>query len=533
MNVKKYREFLYTEKEDYDKKLKINGKQLKVYSKKKLEDLYPENDYKVVGETFEKKKRNRKNDIGRIELNEKRLNVGKNGSHNKLFQKQGTFAEVEGGGFIALIKLRLLPIILIIALLLGGIGGALFGIFGGSILPTGEYVEPNIKPVENEILTISGIVTKDGKPLENATLSLQKGNGEVRQASTDSDGKYLIGDVENGNFNLVCTYKDSVLTKIATVNGFSVTVNFTFPSDDLHDVADITNNRNKEDLPEIGTADGNTAVKATVKVSEGTPSVAVGGLETEAMLHMIVGKEVDITFLANMLDASDVPEAEKNAVSAVSGELSLTYFDFRILKEIFSDKVLESFEYLKKTKTVLEIAVAYDSSSSVGTYVFRYCDGAAYRFEELSYKPTESYRDGTYYVTADTVYIYANSFSAYAVGSAYAEHTVRGSDTVTYKDKATINLKTKKIDMLYKHDKDSTNDAKIELYLVGENSNLLVAESGIIPIGYQLSEMELKSGITNMPSVGTYNGLMKIIYLGTDGSIATNVDIPLSVAITQ
>jgi len=532
MSTKEYKEFLYIEKEDYDKELKINAEKLKVYSEKKFKKLY-EKGNTVVGETFENKKRDRQNDIGRIELNEKRLNVGKEGNHNKLFKKQGAFIEVDGGNFIAILKLRLLPIILIIALLLGGIAGGLYGILGKSFFPTDENADPNIKPVETEILTISGIVTKDGSPVEDASLSLQSGNQEVGTATTDKEGKYLISDVKNGNYNLVCTYENSVLTKIATVNGMSIVVNFTFPADDLHDVEDITEDHNKEDLPEIVPATDNTDVKAIVKVSDGTPAVAVGGLDSEAMLHMIVNKEVDLTFFVKTLEESNVPKTDKNEITAISGELNLTYFDFSLLKEIFNNGVLESSEYLKNSKTVLEVAVPYDSTTTVGTYVFRYHNGSAIRFEELSEKPANNFKDGTCYVTADTVYIYTNCFSTYAIGSVDAGCVVRGSDTITYSDKAIINLKSGKIDMMYRHDKDSTNDVKIELYLVGENGNLLVAESGRIPVGYQLTEMTLNAGANNMPSVGTYNGLMKIIYLGTNGDTNTNVDIPLSIAITQ
>jgi len=535
MSTKEYRAFLYVEKEDYDKELKINGDKLKVYSKKKLKDLYPNSDSMVVGETFENKKRDRKNDIGRIELNEKVLFVTDSGKQSRLFKKQSAVAEVEGGGFIALIKLRVLPVLLIIALVLGGIAGGLYGMIGRGAAPQGgnENVDPGIKPVETEILTISGIVTKDLKPLEGVTVSLQSGNEEIGKATTDRDGKYLISDITNGNFNLVCTYEDSVLTKMAAVNGMSVVVNFTFPADDLHDVEDITDEHDKEDLPVVAPADEDTDVKAIVKVQEGTPAVSVGGLDVEAMLHMIVGKEVDLTLLAEKLEESEAPEAEKSAINDISGELNLTWFDFSVLREIFKNKVLESSEYLTNTKTVLEVAVPYDSSTSVGTYVFRYHNGGAGRFEELSEKPASDFRDGTYYVTADTVYIYTRCFCTYAIGSADVGYVVKGSDTITYSDQATIDLKTKKIDLLYKHDMDSSNDAKVELYLVGDNGNLLVAESGTIPVGYQLSEMTLRSDVQNLPSVGTYNGLMKIIYLGTDGSIATNVDIPLSVAITQ
>jgi len=528
MSTNEYKEFLYIAKEDYDRKVKINEDDIKVYSKKKLKELYPNNEYVIVGETYEKKKRDRENDIGRIELNEKRLYVSKSGSANKLLKKQGAFVEVSGGGLIAILKLRLLPILLIIALLLGG---GLYGVFGDKAVPSDD--DPGISKVENEILTISGSVTKEGAPIEGAVLSLQKGCEEVGSATSDNAGNYLISDVKSGNYNLVCIYGDSTLTKLATVNGMSIVVDFRFPADDLHDVEEITDHHEVNNLPESKPTTEKTEVKAVVKVPEGTPPVAVGGLDTEAMLHMTEGKEVDISFLAQQLDESKVQAADKTAITAISGELELTYFDFSVLKEVFRNGTLESKEYLKNTKTVLEVAVPYDSSMAVGTYVFRYHDGSAMRFEELSDKPANNFRDGTYYVTADTVYVYTNCFSTYAIGSVSAGRVVKGSDTITYSDIATINLKTGKIAMLYRHDKDSTNDVRIELYIVGEKSNLLVAESATIPVGYEITEMTLLSGINNMPSVGTYNGLMKIIYLGTDGDTNTNMDIPLSIAITQ
>lgn len=536
MKGKQYREFLYISKEDYDKKLKINDDDLFAYSKKKLKDLYPQKDYEILGETFEKKKRNKEKDIGRIELNEKRLNVSENGKHNKLFKKQGAFVEVEGGGFIALLKTRILAIILIIAILLGGIGGGLYAILKYSgVIPTGDIIDPNITPVETEILTISGMVTKDLKGVEDAELSLQLGNKEVGHATTDKDGKYLISDVENGNYNLVCTYGDSVLTKIATVNNVSIVVNFTFLADDLHDVENITDHHDKEDLPVSEDTDKKSYVKAIVKITDDkTPAIAVGGLSEEAMLHMIVGKEVDLTFLATLLEGDKIPATDKTAIEAISGDLELTYYDFSVLKEVFKNKILESSEYLKNIKTVLEVAVPHESTHAIGTYAFRYHGGAALRMEELKSKPDGDYKDGTYYVTADTVYIYTDCFSTYAVGSANTDSVTMGKDTIAYSDKATVNLKTKEISMLYEHDHDSTNNAKVEILIAGNSGNLLMAESGIIPVGYKLEKMTLRKGIKNMPSVGTYNGLMRITYLGGEGAKTdTKVEIPLSIAITQ
>jgi len=39
MSQKEYEDFLYVLKDDYDKELKINDENIKVYSKKKLKDL--------------------------------------------------------------------------------------------------------------------------------------------------------------------------------------------------------------------------------------------------------------------------------------------------------------------------------------------------------------------------------------------------------------------------------------------------------------------------------------------------------------
>jgi len=533
MSDKQYREFLYLSKEDYDKKLKINGDELLVYSKKKLKDLYPEKDYEIIGETFEKKKRNKEKDIGKIELNDKLLYVGENGKHNKLFKKPSAFVEVDGGGFVVLLKTRLLPIILIGVLLLCLISGGLWMIFGNrGEDPGGDDVD--IKPIDSVVLTITGIVTKDGKPVENAKLSLQYGNEEIATATTDAEGKYLINDVKNGNYNLVCTNGDSILTKLASVFGESIVVNFTFPSDDLHDVEDITDHHDKEDLPDIEPTNENTDVKAIVKITDGkTPPVAVNGLSEEAILHMIAGKEVDLTLFATLLEGDSIPKTDKAEIEALAGQLEMTYYDFSILKEIFKDKQLESSEYLKNTKTVLEIAVPFDSSHSVATYVFRYHSDTASKLDELTEKPIGNYTDGTCYITNSTVYIYTDCFSTYAIGAANTDQIVRGSDTITYSDTATVNLKMGNITLLYKHDADSTNNAKIEIYLVGTNGNLLIAESATIPVGYQIERVKLKDNIQNMPSVGTYEGLMKIIYLDSNGAANTNVEIPLKVAITK
>ncbi len=535
MSDKKYLNFVYAEKSDYDKTLKVNGDTVGTYSDEKLGELYPDRNYAVVGETFEKKKRDKNKDIGRIELADKRLYVVENGTHNKIFRKQDRFVALQDGGFIAVLRLRLLPIILLACLALGGIVAGIL-----AFLPQRPDVvdpnaqDPNIRPVQVDMVTIVGTVYKGGQPLEGAVLSVQKGNTEVAKATTDAAGNYLISDVRNGDYNLVCSYGESVLTKMAAVNGTSVTVNFYFPANDLHDIGDIINDPVRQDLPVVVETDDASEVKAIVKIADDqTPAVAVSGLTKEALLHMIAGKEVDITFIAAKLVPEEIELGIRNAIEAIAGELRLTYYDFTVKKEILKDGKVESSELLTKTKTVLEIAVPYDSSQDLGTYVFRYHDGAA-RFEALSARPDAAdYRDGTYYVTADTVYIYSDCFSVFAIGSVSTGVVTKGSDTITYSDKAVVNRKTGEIQMLYRHDADATNAARVELYLVGTNGNLLIAQSGRIPAGNELTKMVLSQESNSMPSIGTYAGLMRVIYLDAEGQTATNVEIPLSVAITQ
>ncbi len=112
--------FRYLLKEDYDKKLKINGEEVPLYSRDRLDALFPDRDYVLAGETFEKRKRDRKKDIGRIELADKWLYVTKHGNHSKLFRKTAAYAETEDGGFIALLRLRLLPFLILLLLLCVG-----------------------------------------------------------------------------------------------------------------------------------------------------------------------------------------------------------------------------------------------------------------------------------------------------------------------------------------------------------------------------------------------------------------------------
>jgi len=539
-------DFRYILKNDYDRGRKINGEKVPLYSAEKLKELYPGGAYTVRGETYERRKRDKEHDIGRIELADKWLYVGENGQHSRFFRKEEAFAEVEGGGYIALLKLRLLPFLILLGVLLGGVGIALIPLTDKPLIsPTGptdstrpvaiDEEDPSISVIEELTYTISGTVTKAGEAVSGAVLTLQKGSIVIAETGSDENGAYLFDKVSPGKYNVVCTAGESVLTKLADVVSDSPVVDFAFPADDLHDVEEITDIHDEELLPESQPAEEPSDVKALVKtIGEDTPAVAVGGLDIEALLHMEVGKEVDLTLTVEKPGEETVPPEDKTAIEGISGELELTYLDINLLKEVYSNKVLESSEYLHNTKTVLEIAVPFDSSHSAGTYVFRCHDGEALRFEQLSEKPAGEYRDGTCYVTIDTVYIYTSRFSTYAIGAAATDVSSRGSDMLIFSDGATVNVTEKTVSMYYSHDKTATHNARVELYLTGRIEDLLIAQSGIIPPGNELKVMALKAKEAQLPSDDSYEGYMLVIYLGSDGEAGdTNVQLPVTVQIVR
>ncbi|MBP1575571.1 MAG: hypothetical protein J6C34_08170 [Oscillospiraceae bacterium] len=81
-----------------------------------------------------------------------------------------------------------------------------------------------------------------------------------------------------------------------------------------------------------------------------------------------------------------------------------------------------------------------------------------------------------------------------------------GAVTVICKDEAVLSLGSGKINMFYQNPSRSNSAVVVQL-LIGET---VIAQSGSIKPGYELSEMEFLNNIEL--SVGGYNGLLKIFY---------------------
>lgn len=103
---------------DHDQNIKFNKKEVQCYSKKQLKKLYPNGDYKLVGETRTSKK---KAVVSRLKLGEQVADVSVHGCHNRLLNKCVGFARVGADEFVAL-QVSRIPFLIILACAIVALG---------------------------------------------------------------------------------------------------------------------------------------------------------------------------------------------------------------------------------------------------------------------------------------------------------------------------------------------------------------------------------------------------------------------------
>lgn len=507
-----------------------------------MKELYPDGFYPVAGEIYEGKKRDKEKDIGQIDLAETRLPVSPRGQNSRLLRKEAAYLSVGENSYLTVLKLRLMPLILLALLLIALL---LFALLRSRIPQLSEAVTQEVEttvaetappvsiaPLSALTYTVSGMVNDAFQPVEGAELSLQKGNKEISSAVTDKDGNYAIYDVPEGYYNLVCNCDGSVLTQLVEIEKKNVEAVYYFPSDDLSDLYMIPGLESIEPLPEEGSDPTvKSIIRANVALSgEKTPAIAVGNLDINGLLSMEYARESNYTFSATQLEESEVPEEEVAAIKELSGQTELTWLDFSVTGEIISEGVTEKTQQVSEAREVMEIVVPFDSSSSEGVYLFRYHDGKAVRFEELEEKP-EAPEDATYYVASNVIHIYANQFSLYAIGSAEAGSQRKGFDSISYTKQITVDTATKMLTMLYEHGSNGTNDAIVEVYIKGREEDLLIACSDTVPPGNRLTELPLLIDVSQLPAPGSYQGIMRIIYISEGQVIGNQLDFVVTVTI--
>ena len=154
-------------KKDYDISFKFDDKNIKCYSEKKIKELYPSGNYKIIGET---KKNNKKNEINKITLADKELIVSKYKSNNKIGYKRKYFVAVGEDEYICLLKSNLFIFILSF-LIIGTVVSATIGISTFLTTPT---LTPDY-PLPEEDKQAVKIEGDNTQKVEN-----QKGGGSVR-----------------------------------------------------------------------------------------------------------------------------------------------------------------------------------------------------------------------------------------------------------------------------------------------------------------------------------------------------------------
>ena len=125
-----------------DHTLKYNDREIAYFTKKELKNQYPDEGYRVVGET--KKKVKNKKVIGKLIVDDESYDVVETGTYGKLLYARKGYAAVGGTNYVALLKSRLLFIILLFLLLCGLVIGGLFLL---GILPCKNGNEEQENPI--------------------------------------------------------------------------------------------------------------------------------------------------------------------------------------------------------------------------------------------------------------------------------------------------------------------------------------------------------------------------------------------------
>ena len=146
------------EKKDYDQSIKINGREIKCYSRKKMKDLYPSGNYSAVGETFENnKKKNKNNDI--IILAGKKMIVSEPDKHSKILYKKKGYISVGENQFLVILQNRLIFLLLLLGIIILGI---IIGIWICNALKRSPVVAPEY-PLPPEADKAKDIINDNSK----------------------------------------------------------------------------------------------------------------------------------------------------------------------------------------------------------------------------------------------------------------------------------------------------------------------------------------------------------------------------------
>ena len=169
----------YAVMEDYDKTYKVKKREVECYSKKKMKKMFPDGNFRVIGETLP---RNKKKEIDRITLAEKEFIVSKEDSHSSLFTHIAGYVNNGKGEYVILLRRNFLLLWLFfgaLALVVTLLAAILILRMpkdheSGILMPDYELVEDDPNAVTE---------VDENEPEDHVTIHLPKGNVELDMKS--------------------------------------------------------------------------------------------------------------------------------------------------------------------------------------------------------------------------------------------------------------------------------------------------------------------------------------------------------------
>lgn len=109
-----------------------------------------------------------------------------------------------------------------------------------------------------------------------------------------------------------------------------------------------------------------------------------------------------------------------------------------------------------------------------------------------------------------------------------------GSVTISFKDKVTYSLSTGKISMFYQNPSVSTHNVVAQIILVQGEKEYLLAQSGILLAGYQVTSVTADEKAPQL-SPGGYNGKLRLRFYDpeTGERAIVDTDIPCTITVKE
>lgn len=250
------------------------------------------------------------------------------------------------------------------------------------------------KPEGGDMQTVSG-----------AVVSLWLGANKLDEQTTIADGTYTFADLLPGIYNLVATKGDRTVTSMVEITEGNVACIATLPKG---------------------------ATNSIVKVTEGSPDIVVGNLNTvfhqepddtvytEADQKTVIdGGKVEFTFTADEKQrgdstiSSDMDKIEEKKDDAVTVGLVM---DYKLEKEVFDEngqKIDAASKTITQSNVLLEILLPLPAElqGKADYAVYRVHNNVAEAMKANPDSDEEGFKVEGSYIT-----IYAQKFSTYAIG---------------------------------------------------------------------------------------------------------------------